>query len=138
MEQKLIYLLHDKDQPWFRQITSASIHALVNCIRETNDMFMRSKIALRSRIISLYANNDASGKISPVRRVAAPKINLTREPDYILLGLRPFHRNARSTIGDSIRGTEQRFRATTLQAPDQSHIEQARAYVPSQAPRSLN
>ncbi|KAI1501387.1 hypothetical protein F5X99DRAFT_428511 [Biscogniauxia marginata] len=60
-----VYALFDKykKEQWAHLLTSTSVRSLANSILETTDLFIASKISLRSRVISLYANPEGDGHI---------------------------------------------------------------------------
>ncbi|KAI9768379.1 MAG: hypothetical protein M1840_004988 [Geoglossum simile] len=68
MELKLFAFLYAKrDDAWSRLLNTTSIRNLASSVLRTTEMFISSKITLRSRIISLYADEKTPGRIHPVR-----------------------------------------------------------------------
>ena len=68
MELKLFSFLYaKKDDIWSHLLNAASVSNLARSVLQTTEMFINSKITLRSRIISLYADEKTLGRIHPVR-----------------------------------------------------------------------
>ena len=64
---KLFEFLHaKKDKIWAHLLTPMSIKSLASASMDMSELFIGSKITLRSRIFSLYANENTAGKIHPV------------------------------------------------------------------------
>lgn len=60
------YLVSQGDSTWGRPMALESINSLVKCITETTEVFLASKITLRSQVMSLHANVNGQGKIPDV------------------------------------------------------------------------
>ena len=68
------YLLYRKHASWSPLVNSSTIGHLADCIERSTDSFINSKLPLRSRIVSLHANQSKPGAIHPVSwRLAPPK-----------------------------------------------------------------
>ncbi|KAL7970123.1 ankyrin repeat-containing domain protein [Trichoderma sp. SZMC 28014] len=60
------YLVSQGDSTWGRPMALESINSLVKCITETTEVFLASKITLRSQVMSLHANVNGQGKIPDI------------------------------------------------------------------------
>ncbi|KAL7790946.1 ankyrin repeat-containing domain protein [Trichoderma ceciliae] len=65
MELKLYQFLSAQKDEKLLRIKASSIHSLADSILRTTEMFISSKITLRSRVISLYANKENPVSIHP-------------------------------------------------------------------------
>ena len=67
---KLFEFLHAKrDEDWIQYLTLTSIKSLASASTEMTELFISSKITLRTCVVSLYASGNEIGKIHPVSTV---------------------------------------------------------------------
>ncbi|OAG40479.1 hypothetical protein AYO21_05379 [Fonsecaea monophora] len=80
LKLKLFKFLRDrKDDAWAHLLTPTSIESLATATRITTELFVASRISMRTRIFSLYANETGRGTIHSVFEYFTATLGLPRE-----------------------------------------------------------
>jgi hypothetical protein len=62
----LQFLQSEKDKEWSQFVTLSAVHHLAGSVLRATERFIDSKMTLRSRIVSIYADEKSPGHIHAV------------------------------------------------------------------------